>query len=48
MKKLDLDHLQVVSFETGPAAVPMMANFTGGEDCFTFLSGCCIPTRTRE
>ena len=44
MKKLDLDQLQVVSFETAAPAMAMV--IVSGEDCFTFLSGCCIPTRT--
>jgi hypothetical protein len=44
MKRLELDQLQVVSFETEAAAVPMVVEISG-EDCFTRLSGCCIPTR---
>ena len=45
MKTLDLDQLQVVSFETSPAPAPALPGISG-EDCFTRLSYCCIPTRT--
>lgn len=46
MKTLDLDQLQVVSFETAAAPAPVALPGISGEDCFTRLSGCCIPTRT--
>jgi len=45
MRKLDLEQLQVVSFETEAVPVPFVVEISG-EDCFTRLSGCCIPTRT--
>jgi|GEM_PF-1855689 len=45
MKTLNLDQLQVVSFETAAAPAPVALGISG-EDCFTRLSGCCIPTRT--
>lgn len=45
MKTLNLDQLQVVSFETtAKPALPLPA--ASGEDCFSRMSGCCIPTRT--
>jgi len=47
MKTLEIDQLQVVSFETTAAPAPVLPGISG-EDCFTRLSGCCIPTRTRE
>jgi hypothetical protein len=41
--KLDLDQLQVTSFETQtPESGPLPA--VSGEDCFTFLSTCCTHT----
>jgi hypothetical protein len=47
MKTLDIDQLQVVSFETVAAPVAAAPGISG-EDCFTRLSGCCIPTRTYD
>ena len=45
MKTLDLNQLHVVSFETSEAPAPVVPAISG-EDCFTRLSYCCIPTRT--
>ena len=45
MKTLNLDQLQVVSFETSGAVAPLVPGISG-EDCFSRLSGCCIPTHT--
>ena len=38
--KLDLDQLQVMSFETQTTA-PVPVGAISGEDCFTRLSFCC-------
>lgn len=46
MKTLELDQLHVVSFETAAAPAPVLPGISG-EDCFTRLSVCCIPTRTQ-
>jgi hypothetical protein len=46
VKTLELDKLEVVSFETTVAPAPVLPGISG-EDCFTRLSGCCIPTRTQ-
>jgi hypothetical protein len=40
MKTLNLDQLQIVSFET-TAAPALVLPAISGEDCFTHLSGCC-------
>jgi hypothetical protein len=46
VKTLEFDKLEVVSFETSVAPAPVLPGMSG-EDCFTRLSGCCIPTRTQ-
>jgi hypothetical protein len=42
--KLDLDQLQVVSFEPQAVAAPEPIGAISGEDCFTRLSFCCTRT----
>ncbi len=44
MKKLDIDRLQVVSFETCAVAEPALPG-ASGEDCFSRMSYCCSITK---